>query len=1375
MAALDVIASELLKSAREADLKYKKTRDQAERDKAIRLRKIVENLKLIIADGLTPTLDEVLAVGNVSTNTLNVGGITTDYVQLDTAATPTLQPGMFAWNDQDGTADLRLKGGNVTLQVGQETLARVVNKTGADLLESQYKVVRVRIASEGGAQGQRLAVVLAQGNNDPDSVTTLGIVTENIANNQEGFITIFGNVNGINTTGSLQGETWVDGDVLFLSPTTPGALTKVKPVAPNHTVVMGYVVYAHGVNGKIFVKVDNGYEIDELHNVKITSVANNDLLQYDSTQQVWKNVTVATAVPTPTLAAVTTAGNTTTNAITVGGLTVATNLIYTDTVNGRVGIGTTSPIVSLTVIAPSNTVAAFIGGGLASPGGVGIGTVNSGVRPFIQSYTALAAGTTALTINPSGGNVLIATTTDSGYRLDVNGTTRFTGDSYVSSGDFLLDNNRPIRWKDSGGTSRRAMLITAVNDFQFGPVDAGWGGQTYVKAGGVVQLVVNGSSGTFNPALTVFATGNTSIGNTTDSGYKLDVTGTSRFTGSILASGGISSGITGYNITSISANTTFTNDTSKLIQAPAAWIWHDLLAFNRLGGTYETYNGTTWSAGTFNSELFSQKQSQSIPIIDNTTVFGARWTFNSAALYYSQGQWLVLGIAWNSPQATVNVLVESWNGTAWITRHTSTTTINQTNYFAYVSDYGADMQVRISVIRTGGGNFFNLSNIKLLTARPGDQGGGSEDSFPFYWNGSRNIGIGTTAHATYRLDVVGSTRITNAAAQLIIDNATYSELNYGSTNYFRANGASAVINGPNITFLRSGTEVARFASTTGNLLVGTTTDAGFKLDVVGSERLQVNSLTTTVASGGLTLANTTAATSGVTQQNSPSIIFSGSAWVSGALKTHDVAIQSEPQTWDSTRMIWYKRLNSGSWLPFFGLRSDSTGQNSLFLYPVGYLKDAVGQNHSGGFTLSNGAQATASVQQFSPAFMVQGYGWNGTSSVLTSSSWLFAPEAGTSTFQGVSKFVYNESLNNELVRYEFGERLGMWVNKLSLANYVTTINSRTTITGSVTAASAIARGTYLNQTLVAAANNDVLVGLDINPTFTNGAYTGVTNAAIRVWGDILPNADNTRVIGSSSLRFNSIYSAQSVIGTMYTGNIRSNTAGGVRISSNNANQWAQWFDSTGNLLLQNGGTFTDAGYRLDVNGTARVQSNFTVDTDTLVVDATNNRVGIGIAAPTDKLHIVDSSNANIFGRITATGTNASAAWVAQNDQTDNVVYRVFGSGVSGSQMGISLVRSASLMANLGGSGKFLVGTYSSTDFVLGTGNTERARFVDSTGNFLIGTTSDNGNRLQVSGTIDGQAFAVNGVNGWTGTIVIIGNPPGQQNIQVDSGIITNVF
>jgi hypothetical protein len=303
--AFDVTRQEILKQANDLLRLYKQTRDQKYKDEENRLRRIVAELETIVigGGGGTQDLQDVTDLGSTTTNAIDTGGITTDYVQLDTAATPALQTGMFAWNDVDGTADLRLKGGNVTLQVGQETVVRVVNKTGANLLESQYKVVRVRLASEGGAQGQRLAVVLAQGDNDPDSATTLGIVTENIDNNQEGFITVFGNVNKINTTGSLQGETWVDGDVLYLSPTTPGALTKVKPQAPQHTLIVGYVVYAHANQGKIFVKVDNGYELDELHNVLISSPTDGQVLKYNQSLGVWENGDGGSVLYTKTLVA----------------------------------------------------------------------------------------------------------------------------------------------------------------------------------------------------------------------------------------------------------------------------------------------------------------------------------------------------------------------------------------------------------------------------------------------------------------------------------------------------------------------------------------------------------------------------------------------------------------------------------------------------------------------------------------------------------------------------------------------------------------------------------------------------------------------------------------------------------------------------------------------------------------------------------------------------------------------------------------------------------------------------------------------------------------------------------------------------------------
>jgi hypothetical protein len=126
-----------------------------------------------------------------------------------------------------------------------------------------------------------------------------------------------------------------------------------------------------------------------------------------------------------------------------------------------------------------------------------------------------------------------------------------------------------------------------------------------------------------------------------------------------------------------------------------------------------------------------------------------------------------------------------------------------------------------------------------------------------------------------------------------------------------------------------------------------------------------------------------------------------------------------------------------------------------------------------------------------------------------------------------------------------------------------------------------------------------------------------------------------------------------------------------------------------------------------------------------------SNVGIGITAPTDKLHIVSSATGNQFGRITATDSTASAAWVAQNDQGDNVVYRVFGSGVSGTQMGSALGRSASLLANLGGSGVFLLGTFSNTNFILGTNNTENMR-ITTAGFVGIGTTSP-GAKLHVAG------------------------------------------
>jgi len=248
-----------------------------------------------------------------ATSDVNLGEFGIQLGNLEFDNTPTNIPttaGSVYYNDADGTLDLILKGGNVTLQVGQETVIRVVNKTATSvsLLQDNYQAVRIT-----GAQGQRPKVDLAQATNDVLSAETIGLVTETIANNQEGFITTSGLVRNINTTGSLQGETWLDGDILYLSPTIAGSITKVKPVAPNHLIIIGYVISAHITQGTIFVKVDNGYELDELHNVQTTNLLNNQSLIYETSTQLWKNKSMG-------LQEVTTINASTTNPINVSGV-----------------------------------------------------------------------------------------------------------------------------------------------------------------------------------------------------------------------------------------------------------------------------------------------------------------------------------------------------------------------------------------------------------------------------------------------------------------------------------------------------------------------------------------------------------------------------------------------------------------------------------------------------------------------------------------------------------------------------------------------------------------------------------------------------------------------------------------------------------------------------------------------------------------------------------------------------------------------------------------------------------------------------------------------------------------------------------------------
>jgi len=200
-----------------------------------------------------------------------------DHLTFDTTPTTAVSEGTFVWNDGDGTLDLGLKGGNVTLQVGQQEYAMAYNA------EITHSLLKGDVVIVSGSQGNRIAVKKASAVAEEGSRNTIGVAAENIAVGSEGLILLSGVLHGLNTTSSNAGAT------LYLD-TVSGKYTETRPIAPYHTVIVGFVQRVHASQGSIFVKVDNGYELGELHNVLTNGVTTGDLLSYDGTNWTHKKI-----------------------------------------------------------------------------------------------------------------------------------------------------------------------------------------------------------------------------------------------------------------------------------------------------------------------------------------------------------------------------------------------------------------------------------------------------------------------------------------------------------------------------------------------------------------------------------------------------------------------------------------------------------------------------------------------------------------------------------------------------------------------------------------------------------------------------------------------------------------------------------------------------------------------------------------------------------------------------------------------------------------------------------------------------------------------------------------------------------------------------
>lgn len=140
-----------------------------------------------------------------------------------------------------------------------------------------------------GAVGNRPYVLKADATDEATSSKTFGVLAEDIAANADGPCAIAGTLHNM----ALPTTTYADGDALWLSETAGEFVVNTPPAEPAHSVFIGWVARAHPTDGHLVLQIKNGYELNELHGVLISSPTNDQVLTYETSSGLWKNKTAA--------------------------------------------------------------------------------------------------------------------------------------------------------------------------------------------------------------------------------------------------------------------------------------------------------------------------------------------------------------------------------------------------------------------------------------------------------------------------------------------------------------------------------------------------------------------------------------------------------------------------------------------------------------------------------------------------------------------------------------------------------------------------------------------------------------------------------------------------------------------------------------------------------------------------------------------------------------------------------------------------------------------------------------------------------------------------------------------------------------------------
>jgi hypothetical protein len=415
-----------------------------------------------------------LGVSSISGTYITPASGTFQTIQFNTNVEPDLLRGQIGWNDTEGTVNVALTD-NTDIHIGQHNFYRVRNQTGSVLYKGQA-VYATGVHSNG-----IITPSLYVANGSVREVRFIGLILENINNNNNGYAIQFGHVTEIDTRGNVASniavgnETWADGDILYVHPTVSGKLTNVEP---KHSISTAIILDAAS-NGKIFVRPTSYGHLNDNHDVNVSGATNGQFLQYNSSTDYWVPSSSGnfTSLSVNGTGVISSSGGTT-NYISkfTSSSTIGNSLIFDNGTN--VGIGTVTPQSKVhitdtndlnTTIEYTNNTAGFASGVrplkllLTGSNGVGVGagvgidfvTKSSSIeytgariisnRTDTSNNHALTfwagGGTTSLSEYmriSSNGNVGIGISSPS-HKLHVSGVIRST--SYITSDtEFRLNN-----------------------------------------------------------------------------------------------------------------------------------------------------------------------------------------------------------------------------------------------------------------------------------------------------------------------------------------------------------------------------------------------------------------------------------------------------------------------------------------------------------------------------------------------------------------------------------------------------------------------------------------------------------------------------------------------------------------------------------------------------------------------------------------------------------------------------------------------------------------------------------------------------------------------------------------------------------------------